>query len=135
MMNALIETLKVLAWASGGSFTVGVLTYEEAKALWEKKKKDVKVGNNTYLVKTSKGYGIKHFNTVIIDILPHDLYVLDNGGYYTPTTKARFDALSPVRVWSEKGGWIIVKQSSGWSGKKVPFEEGMIVDKDGEVVG
>lgn len=134
-MNALIETLKVLAWGRGGNFTVGVLTYEEAKALWGKKKKDVKVGNNTYLVKTSKGYGIKHFNTVVIEILPHDLYVLDNGGYYTPTTKTRYDALSPVRIFSDKGQWYISKPTSGWGGKKVPFEEGMIVDKNGEVVG
>ena len=119
--------LKVLSFNT--SFTVGVLTYEEAKEKLKGKEK-LTIGNNTWLIKTNDGFGIKYHNTTVIEILPNDLYVLKSGGYQTSTTAIRINQLSPLRVYKVKHKWYY-----GPRDKKILFEEGMIVDKHGDVVG
>ena len=119
--------MKVLGY--GASFSVGVLTFDQAKAKLGNKDK-LGIGHNTWLVKTNDGYGIKYHNTVIIDILPHDLYALHVKGWQTSTTAIRMNQLSPIQVYTYKREWYY-----GDRGSKKLFEEGMIVNKKGDVVG
>jgi len=118
----------------GVSFKVGCLTFDEAKKTLGEKE-SLKIGNNTWLIKTNKGYGIKYHNTTIIEILPHDLYSLDVKGWTTSTTKERINTLSPVRVAQDKGQWYIYPKGTWDKKTRIPWENGMIVNKDGDVVG
>jgi len=108
-----------------------VINYDDASRMLGNKEKK-KLENNTYLVKTNDGYGIKLHNTVVVELLPHNLFSLHTGGYYTNTTKDRINKFAPVRVYSEKGDWYF----GGWDKKtRIAFNDGMIVDDQGNVVG
>ena len=134
MNKNLISVLKVLSFKSNLQY--GRLSYEEIKRIVDNAKKPlVKIGNNTWLLKTNKGYGIKYHNTVIIEILPHDLYVLNVNGWETSTTKQRMNQLLPVYIYSEKGVWYFNKSGDRNKKNRVAYEDGMIINKDGDVVG
>jgi hypothetical protein len=109
----------------------GIISYEAASEMLGKKDSK-KIENNTYLVKTQDGFGIKLHNTIVVKILPHGLFSLHTGGYFTNTTKDRINNYAPVNIYSEKGDWYF-----GGRDKKtrILFSDGIIVDTKGDVVG
>ena len=71
-----------------------IKTYNEAKELFENTRKR-KLANNTYLVKTANGYGVKLYNTVVVEYLDANRIRLNTGGWYTVTTFQRIRSHIP----------------------------------------
>jgi hypothetical protein len=109
-------------------------TYSEAKVFFETRRKR-KLQNNTYLVKTEEGYGIKLHNTIVVEWLP-DRTILNSGGWKTPTTKDRINTYAPVLLRQHKGVWLICygpqfyNWDNSWNGF-VTFADGCYL-KDGK---
>lgn len=85
------------------------MKYNEAVQLFataKNKESGKPIGNNTRLVKTDKGYGIKLHSTIIIEILS-DRYILNNGDWFTLTTKARMNEYLPCTITQSKKIWYI----------------------------
>lgn len=83
----------------------------------------------TRLVKTTKGYGIKYCQTVVVEILPDNTYVLNTGGYLTHTTKERINRYSSVYLVQRNFVWYL-----GYDKGAVPFFDGMRVNAKGKVL-
>lgn len=101
------------------------MTFNEAETLFKRARNKDKgyllpgrLGS-TRLVKTERGYGIKLHQTVVVEILPKNEYVLNSGGWRTVTTKERINLYSPVRVYSEKRIWYVIP------GNKTEFYDGI----------
>ena len=90
-------------------------------------------GRHTRLIKTERGYGVRYVNTVVVEILPGDRYVLNTGGWYTSTTKERISTYGPVSVYSHKNIWYLSGRLDR-APKATPFSDGMVVDKRGHVL-
>lgn len=82
-----------------------------------------KVGNNTYLYPRENGIAVRLHNTDVVLIRSDGKFVLNSGGWRTPTTKDRINSFAPVRVWQQRGSWFL--------GNGVEFYDGMVVDADG----
>lgn len=89
-----------------------MLTYFEMKRLHASardKYRGKPYGNNLRIVKTQSGYALRHHNTNIIEArLDHtgqDFYILNNGGWYSITTKKHLNTYGPVRIYQSKGQW------------------------------
>lgn len=65
------------------------------------------IGNNTRLVRTNAGVGVKLHGTVVVEYLADDTIVLNTGGWRTVTTRARIRDYSPVRICTIKGAWHV----------------------------
>ena len=104
-----------------------MLTYEKCCELLKgKRSESVKIAHNTYLHRLGADeVGIKYHNTYIIKITSRNLYTLDNGGWFTSTTKARLSKYSPARVSQKKGIWFI----SGF-----PYENKIVIDFVGNII-
>ena len=84
--------------------------------------KSVKLGHNTWLVKTEKGHGIKYHETVVVDFVSSYLIRLDSNGWRTPTTKQRINEYIPhdVGVYQTKGIWRL-----SYGNRDVEFRDGL----------
>lgn len=70
----------------------------------------VKIGNNTILEKfvyNDVQISICHFRTSIVTYYKNGEIRLDNGGYFTATTKKRLNLYSPFVVAAKDGRWFI----------------------------
>lgn len=91
-----------------------------------------KVGHNTIIHKNYDGdIAIRYHNTDIVTINRLDNIKLNNGNWYTSTTKGRLNQLVPsnVSIYSKKGEWR-VKAANG----EFPYRNGMIITADGNVL-
>jgi len=78
-------------------------TFKELKQIAQTRKR--KLGNNTYLVvRDDGGYGVRFHDTQVVVHYP-DRVVLNSGGWYTRSTKLRFNQYSDIRVYSKAGVW------------------------------
>lgn len=105
-----------------------MLSYNKAKELYESaRNKDAgkPYGNNTRIVKTEQGYGVKYHATVVVNVLT-DRWVLNTGGWQTVTTKQRINENAPVYINQEKHIWYI----DGIT----PYQDGIEVDRDGRIL-
>ena len=87
-------------------------------------------------------YVIRYHNTNIVIIKSDGTYRLNNGGYFTMTTKQRIQTYAPVNIVSSLNTWYVLpKDKCIWSmkGKEynspcmIEFEDGIIVNSNGEV--
>jgi hypothetical protein len=105
------------------------MNYQTAKETFETAK-DKSTGkpleNNTRLIRTIRGYGVKLHNTVVVEFLPNGAFVLNTGGWKTMTTKDRINGYSPCKVYSNKGLWLLYPSM-------VPFVDGMRINADGSI--
>lgn len=95
-------------------------------------KSEKKVGHNTIIHKNYDGdIAIKYHNTDIVTINRLDNIKLNNGNWYTSTTKGRLNQLIPpnVSIYAKKGEWR-VKAANG----EFPYKNGMIITSDGNVL-
>lgn len=118
-----------------------MLTYNQAKALFESardKAKGKPIDNNTRIVKTTKGYGVKLHNTVIVDIDENNNYTINNGGWYSPTTKDRINKYSPIRVYQQKNVWYFTNSDSfglyNSNGSRLLYANGITFNSNGAIV-
>ena len=80
-------------------------SYNEAKAMFNTRKR--KLQNNTYLVQTENGFGVKLHDTIVVEYLP-DRTILNSGGWKTTTTKNRINEYMPIGyIYQNKGVWYI----------------------------
>lgn len=72
-----------------------------------------KVKNNTYKIKTDKGYKIRLHDTDIIEFRD-DKIILNTGGYYTNTTKKRMNEFLPSKyyVYQKDFTWYLKDKES-----------------------
>jgi len=102
------------------------MNYNEAKSILDNKrgnKDSKKLANNTYLVRVSFGYAIRLHETNIITFY-EDHFVLNNGGWFTMTTKERINTYAPVYVTQKNSIWYI----GGYL-----YENGMKINYDGTI--
>lgn len=87
-----------------------------------------KLGNNTYLRRLpNDDLAVTLHETDIIILHRDGTFTLDSGGWHTVTTKQRMNALTPARIWQEKGVWYM------WP-DKIPFFDCIVVDANGKPV-
>jgi hypothetical protein len=72
-----------------------------------------KIQHNTWVVPTERGYGIKYWDTIIVEFLPNGRRVLSSGGYRTVMTKRRMATYCPG-VWPGRIYKPIKAQPKGW---------------------
>lgn len=108
---------------------VGILTHADARKTLNGKG-TIRIGHNTTLGvrydTAVPSYAIRYHETDIVTIRPDGTYVLSSGGWHTPTTKQRINAMSPTWVYQHAYGWFLKDGTS--------FYDGMTVDSMGEIV-
>lgn len=95
-----------------------MITYQELEAKFNKardKNRGARLGNNLRVVKTTIGYGIQHHMTVIIDVRMTErgntVYKIDNGHWYSITTKKHINNYSPLKVFQSRSVWYVANLS------------------------
>ncbi len=105
------------------------MLYNNLKELFfeaKNKEKGQPIANNTYVVKTNRGYGVLYHQTVIIDVSKNNKAILDNGGWFSVTTKQRLNEYLPAgyNLTQKKGAWFIETPNN----KKQEYRNGMKID-------
>jgi hypothetical protein len=125
------------------------MNYTEAKALFNTARDKVRgaaFGRRTRadvrVVKTSMGYGVKVYGTVVVEFCTDGCAIIDHGGYQTVTSKEWInEALKgfPYKGWSvyvyqEKGEWFVGKMDKKLKHcKGVKFKRFTVVSKGGRI--
>jgi len=107
------------------------MDYQQAEQLFTKARtiqgeKRKRLDNNTYLLKEGKQYCIRLHKTIVVRIYPDNTYVLNSGGWLTPTTKDRINKFSSASLYQKNRCWYF---SSGEL-----FFDGIIISEDGSVI-
>jgi hypothetical protein len=105
------------------------MNYSEAKEIFSRarnKTTGYKLGNNTRLVETQGGYGVKLHNTIVVDIQSDGTYILNTGGWFTKTTKDRINSYAPVNLYTGKRIWYLSPHQT--------FSDGIVVNSKGKVI-
>ena len=104
------------------------MTYNEARDILDSKhgnKDSKRLANNTYLIRKDGYFAIRLHETDIIELYP-DYFVLNNGDWFTMTTKERINRFSNVYVSQSNSIWFI-GQYLYQNGTKVKYN-GVIVN-------
>jgi len=93
-----------------------------------------KYANNTYLVRNSDNLALRYHNTDVVKFYPNGNIVLDNGGWYTSTTKERINYVlpNPFYLTQSKGVWYIHNRDTHTDFR---FNPGMIIKANGSIKG
>lgn len=126
------------------------MNYTEAKALFDTardKSLGAAFGRRTRasvrVVKTDFGYGVKVYDTVVVEFMSDGMVRLDHGGYQTVTSKEWInEALKgfPFKGWSvyvfQKGGkWYVGKCDKKMKhSKPVEFKRFTLISKNGRII-
>lgn len=83
--------------------------------------------------------GVFYHGTCVVRAHPDGSVVLNTGGYYTATTKARINEYSPASVFQDKGVWYVTGRAADGGcdhskAARVKFYDGIRVDADGRVL-
>ena len=94
-----------------------------------------KIGNNTYVVKTDdllkrKIIGIQYHNTVIVGIREDGSYFINNGGWFSATTKQRINKF--LREIGSNSSFY--QRSHKWYCDGVPVDGTIAFDSENAVV-
>jgi hypothetical protein len=96
------------------------------------------IANNTRVVKTDRGYGIKLYNTVVVDVCPNNTYRLDSGDWRSVTTKERINRFAPINLGQHNFVWYVwnSEQQPYWvkNAPRTVYDDGMVIDSDGKVL-
>ena len=79
-----------------------------------------KLRHNVRLEKRGDDYAIVHHSTAIVTYHTDGSFALDNGGWYSVTTKANINHYAPVSLWQERFEWFLT-----YRGETLPYENGM----------
>jgi len=124
------------AFRSGiSSIFNGYATYDKAKDLFdiaEKKKPDKKqllIGNNTWLLRMYDSFYIRLHATNIIELLSTGEFIINAKNWHTQLTKSRLETYVPILIHSDKGSWFF--SPIGCMGERFKFTDGMVLKADG----
>jgi hypothetical protein len=104
-----------------------MLTYKKASELLATARdagNGKRIANNTRLFDRGGSIAVRLHSTDVVTMYPDGRYVLNNGGWYTATTKNRIHEYAPVRLCQRKGEWYVTSTATG---KEQVFENGMTV--------
>lgn len=98
-----------------------------------------KIANNTVRYTRPNGDVVTrlHLTDVVVKH-PDGTFTLNSGGYRTMTTRARIEANSPARIYSDKGIWHVRTGDDPdrpYRSLGAPFVDGMRVDASGLPIG
>lgn len=108
------------------------MNYEQAEQQYKKARtingeKRKKLENNTYLLKEGEQYCVRLHETIVVRIYPDNTYMLNSGGWQTPTTKDRINKFcSPASIYQQSKVWYF---SNGEE-----FFDGIIIANDGTII-
>lgn len=107
------------------------MNYETAKTMFETTRKR-KLANNTYLVKIwdtvcVEGYGIELHENLIVKFYPGKT-ILNTCGWFSRTTKARFNDFTKFLVFQKNFVWYV----SDDFGNVKTFDNGIVVLRKGK---
>jgi len=106
------------------------MTHTEAAAKFKKcrnKETGYKLANNTRLQKRGNAFAVRLHETDVVMIRPDGTYRVNTGGWRTITTKDRINRFIP--------GCGIHQDQSVWYFGNIMFQDGMLINPDGNVVG
>jgi len=112
------------------------MDYNTLKSVHDKcrnKDKGASWGNNRRIVKTDDGYGYKLHNTVVVEYTDQNNCYIDNGGYWSITSKKAINEALPAhyRVIQRKGDWFLETPTN----EVHPFSRGMGIDlNNGDII-
>lgn len=86
-----------------------------------------KWANNTYLHRRGDNIALQYHSTDVATFFPDEDVVLDNGGWFTSTTKERINWAIGNRLSQRNGVWYIDGD--------IRFENGITLKADGSLVG
>jgi len=89
------------------------------------KEKGAKLDHKTYIRNVGDAVIIRFYDTDIVIIKPDNTYELYNGGYFSPTTKARINDYTPTSVRQKNFKWFI---------DDIEFFDGIQIDCTGQVL-
>jgi len=86
--------------------------YTQARALLEKRNRQgfcrALLRNNVYLEwRDGNAIAVIYHSTDIVTYFPSGIIHLDNGGWFTVTTKENMNRFSPFHVYQRKGVWYV----------------------------
>jgi hypothetical protein len=87
------------------------------------------IATHTRLIDRGEYIAVRYHATDVVCIYPDGTYVLNSGGWWTNTTKKRFNTYSPIRVWQTNHNWHVYTP-----GGPVQFRDGIRVDSNGSVI-
>lgn len=80
---------------------------EVEKQLQGRNKLSRKIANNTYLIRHDNYLALRYHSTEVVKFYPDNSIVLDNGGWFTSTTKERINMAIGNKLYQSKGVWYI----------------------------
>ena len=97
------------------------MNYKQAKTklATPRNKQSKKLANNTYLERRGENIAIRLHQTDIIIITPKNHYILNNGDWFTPTTKSRLNDYLPCYITQSKGIWYLGNGSLYYNGMEL----------------
>jgi len=88
------------------------------------------VANNTAMYTASDGSTRWRYHHIdIVTKTQNGEFILNSGGWLTPTTKERINSYAPVRLCQTRGNWWIYDPAN-----PIPFYDGMRVDCTGKPI-
>jgi len=101
-----------------GQFQVYIGLFKKDK---ERQKTARKIKNNTYRIELINGYKIRFHDTDIITYTNDGYYTLNNGGFFTNTTKKRLNEFLPSNyyVYQKDFNWYIKNTDTN---EDIPFK-------------
>jgi hypothetical protein len=92
-----------------------------------------KLGNNAYLTQ-DRDYGdviysVRYHNTDILTFWPDGRIGVNNGGFFTVTTKARLNEYGPISFYQRRGTWYFMHD-----GREHQFDGILSIHADGSIV-
>lgn len=115
------------------------MTFAMAEALW-KKVRDPARGKplryNTRLFRLDEDtFGVRYHSTMVVKIHRDGTYTLNNGGWYTYTTKDRINCYSPARLSQKQGRWYLAHWEVDFKNERTwLFQNDVRIDEDGKVL-
>ncbi len=112
------------------------MNYKEVDLLLQGRTKlHKKYANNTFLTRHDNYLALVYHSTEVVKFYPNGDIVLDNGGYYTSTTKERINWMllaHPVGIFQEKGIWYLGSPANNSAYK---FQPGITIKANGKIAG
>ncbi len=109
------------------------MKYQDAEKMFKTARNGCRIlQRNTKLYKLPNGnFGVRLHNTYVVEITPENHYILNTGGWYTPTTKDRINNNIPNNLYQQNSIWYVVDRING---NEIPYFDGMIIDQYGSII-
>jgi len=109
-----------------------IKNYTEAENYLGNKNKRPLAYKTKLIRRDSETIAVRHHDTDIIVYYQDGTIILDNGGFYSPTTKERMNLFTPsnIRIYQEKSIWFVSDPNID---KDITFTRPTIIEPDGTI--